>query len=200
MTGLLTICLSVLAGSFPSGVVLSRLLTGRDIREVGSGNIGAANAARAGGLKVGIAVGALDVIKGLIPVLIGRWLGLGPLWLALISLAAVLGHDFSIFLRFRGGKGVATTLGAAVALAPLATILAAAIWLVVLFTWGYSSLASLAALAILPLLLGFTGQPPVYAVVAFGLFLLAAVKHAGNIARLMAGTEPRFRRRLLDGR
>ena len=193
------VALAFLAGSFPSGVVLTRLLTGRDVREVGSGNIGAANAARAGGFRVGAAVAVADVLKGLLPVLLARWVGLEPLPLAVVALAAVLGHDFSLFLRFRGGKGVATTLGVALGLAPLAAALAALCWLLVLLGSGYSSLASLVALALLPVLLVTTHQPAMYVVAGIALFVLALFKHLENISRLMSGTERSFRRRAESG-
>ena len=195
MIALLVICIAFLAGSFPSGVVLARIATGRDVRQIGSGNIGAANVARAAGFKVGAGVAVLDILKGALPVLLGRWTGLGHTALAIVALAAVLGHDFSIFLRFRGGKGVATTFGVALALAPLATLLAMATWLLVLGIWGYSSLASLIALALLPIFLGVTGQAPVIVVLASILFVLSAAKHRDNITRLTRGTEPGLRRR-----
>ncbi len=195
MSAFLLTCVAFLAGSFPSGVVLGRLATGRDIRQFGSGNIGAANVARAAGFKVGAGVALLDILKGTLPVLLGVWIGLGHAALALAALAAVLGHDFSLFLRFRGGKGVATTLGVMLVLAPLATVLAMATWLVVLGIWGYSSLASLVALALLPIFVGMTGQAPVYVMLASVLFLLSAAKHWENIIRLAHGREPGLRRR-----
>ena len=200
MGTLFVTCLAFVLGSFPSGVVLGRLVTGRDVRQFGSGNIGAANVARAAGFKVGAGVAVLDILKGVIPVLIGRWVGLGHASLALVALAAVLGHDFSIFLRFKGGKGVATTLGVSFALAPFVAVLAGATWLVVLGIWGYSSLASLLALALLPIFMGVSGQPPVYVVLAFVLFVLGAAKHWQNIIRLAYGREPGLRnRRAADG-
>lgn len=188
-----------LLGSFPSGVIVSRMLLGRDIREVGSGNVGAANAARAGGMKAGAAVGLLDVLKGVVAVLLGRWLGLDSSGLALVAVAAVLGHDFSIFLRLRGGKGVATTFGAMLAIAPPGTLIAAIVWLGVIFSTGYSSLASLVALTALPLTLGLTGQPPAIIIASLLLLVIGLVKHRSNIARLLAGTESSFRRRRADG-
>lgn len=191
--------LAFLAGSFPSGVVLSRLFLGKDVREVGSGNIGAANVARAGGMKLGVGVALLDVLKGLLPVLLARWAGLGSPSLALVALAAVLGHDFSIFLRFHGGKGVATTLGVAAMLGPLAAALAAACWLVTFLAGGYTSLASLVALTLLPVFLAVTHQPPIYVLAGIVLLILAAIKHLENIARLLAGTERSFRRPATSG-
>jgi glycerol-3-phosphate acyltransferase PlsY len=199
VSALAVACVAFLVGSFPSGVVLTRLLTGRDVRDVGSGNIGAANAVRAGGFKVGAAVALADILKGVIPVLLGRWIGLGASELALVALAAVLGHDFSLFLRFKGGKGVATTLGVALVLAPLATSLAMITWVGILLPWRISSLASLVALAFLPVYVWLTGGPPAYVVVTIVLFLLSAAKHWENIVRLAHGKEPSFRRRPADG-
>lgn len=196
---LLAIVLAFLLGSFPSGVVVSRLMLGRDIREFGSGNIGAANAARAGGLKAGASVGLLDVLKGLIAVLIGRLLGLDATGLALVACCAVLGHDFSIFLRFHGGKGVATTFGAMLAVSPAGTLPAAVIWVAVLLVSGYSSLASLLALGVLPLTLALVGAGPSAVAAACFLLVLGLIKHRDNIARLLSGTESSFKRRPADG-
>lgn len=199
LIAVLAVLVAVVAGSFPSGVALGRLVTGRDVRDYGSGNIGAANAARMGGFKVGAGVAMLDVLKGVLPVLLGRMLGLAPAELAIVGLAAVIGHDFSIFLRFQGGKGVATTLGVALGLAPIGMIIAALLWLAVLLRSRYSSLASLIALAVLPLAVAVTGSPPAYVTLGFGLFILATIKHRGNIGRLISGTEQRFRNRHADG-
>lgn len=199
LTTVFVALVAVVAGSFPSGVVLGRIVTGRDVRDFGSGNIGAANSARVGGFKVGAGVALLDVLKGVLPVLLGRLLGLEPTELAVVALAAVCGHDFSIFLHFQGGKGVATTLGVGLALAPIGTMIAALLWLAVLLRSRYSSLASLIALAVLPLAVAFTGSPPAYATLGFGLFILAAIKHRGNIGRLLSGRESRFGDRHADG-
>jgi glycerol-3-phosphate acyltransferase PlsY len=196
---LLVMAIAFLLGSFPSGVVVSRLMLGQDIRGAGSGNIGAANAARVGGMKAGVLVGLLDVLKGVVAVLIGRALGLDAGGLAWVACAAVLGHDFSIVLRFRGGKGVATTFGVMLVLAPVGTLLAALVWVAVLLKTGYSSLASLLALAILPLSLALTRAAPAHVLAAFALLLLGMVKHRVNIVRLLSGTESSFRRRPADG-
>jgi glycerol-3-phosphate acyltransferase PlsY len=199
VSALAVTCVAFLLGSFPSGVVLTRLLTGRDVRGLGSGNIGAANAVRVGGFKVGAAVALADILKGVVAVLLGRWVGLGSSQVALVAFAAVLGHDFSLFLRFKGGKGVATTLGVALVLAPLATTLAMITWLVVLLPWRISSLASLLALALLPVYVWLTGGSSPYVIVTLLLFLLSAAKHWENIVRLAHGKEPSFRRRPADG-
>lgn len=199
MTAVLLIGVSFLVGSFPSGLVLAQLFAGQDVRHAGSGNIGAANVARIAGARVGIAVAVLDILKGAVPVWIGTALSLPSTALALVALAAVLGHDFSVFLRFRGGKGVATSVGVALALAPIATVFAMLTWAGMLLLSRYSSLASLLALALLGAFMLVTHEPAAYVVLALVLFVLAALKHWENILRLSQGTEPRFRRRAADG-
>jgi glycerol-3-phosphate acyltransferase PlsY len=191
----LLVCLAFFTGSIPTGILLTRAITGQDVRHEGSGNIGAANVARAAGIKVGAAVAVLDVFKGLVPVLLGLWAGLDHTSLALVALAAVAGHDFSIFLRLKGGKGVATTFGAALALAPPAALATILVWIVVLAISSIASLASLLALALLPVFMALSHQPPGYVAVAGILFLLAAAKHYENIIRLAHGAEPGFRKR-----
>ncbi|GAC1642082.1 MAG: glycerol-3-phosphate 1-O-acyltransferase PlsY [Chloroflexota bacterium] len=192
-------CIALLAGSIPFGVVLTWLLLGSDVRRGGSGNIGAANVARVAGTRVGIAVAVLDVVKGMLPVWIGMTIGLPPDNLAIVALAAVLGHDFSLFLQFRGGKGVATSLGVFLVLAPVATLLAALTWLAVLLASRYTSLGSLAALALLPVYVAVTGRAAIYVGLASILFVLAAIKHWENIIRLLTGKESKFRQRTADG-
>lgn len=189
---ILLVAAAYLLGSFPSGVVLGRLAGVPDVRKIGSGNIGAANAARAGGRWFGVAVALSDALKGLLPILLGRAVAADAVTLALIATAAVAGHDFSLYLGFRGGKGVATTLGAAIGLAPSAALITIVLWVGTLAITRYASLASLLALAILPLTLGLSGAPLPEVIAAFALFVLGMIKHAGNIARLITGTEPRI--------
>jgi glycerol-3-phosphate acyltransferase PlsY len=200
MVAALVVCLAIGVGSIPTGLILARLVTGRDIRQEGSGNIGAANVTRTAGRKIGALVAVLDACKGILPVLLARALGLDHWALALVGLAAVAGHDFSLFLGLRGGKGVATSVGAALALAPLVGIVTIVVWVGVLFGTGISSVASLSALTALPIIMAATGQPPTYVLLGIALLLLAAVKHYENIIRLSQGTEPGFRkRRSADG-
>lgn len=194
MSTVLTVIIAFLAGSFPTGVVLSTALSGRDVRTVGSGNSGAANVARTSGIRMGVLVALLDIAKGVIPLVIGLWLGIDHAGLAVAGLAAVLGHDFSVFLRFRGGKGVATTLGACLVLAPIATVIGLVLWLAVMLLWRYSSLASLVSLAVIPIATALTGRPPAYVWLTAGLFLLAVAKHWENLYRLAVGTEQKFQR------
>jgi glycerol-3-phosphate acyltransferase PlsY len=128
------------------------------------------------------------------------WAGASHITLAVVAVAAVLGHDFSLFLRFRGGKGVATTLGVALVLAPVPTVLALVVWVVTMVIGRYSSLASLLALATLPLAAVATATPGPYVAALFALFLLGVLKHYENIIRLLRGQERKFVRvRPADG-
>jgi glycerol-3-phosphate acyltransferase PlsY len=178
------VLLAVIMGSIPSGLIVTRAVTGRDIRRYGGGNIGASNVATTAGPRAGILVGVLDIVKGALPVILGLVGGVDSEGLALVALAAVLGHDFSVFLRFRGGKGVATSLGVALALSPLAAIIAMGTWLLALLISKYTSLASLIALASLPVYEVAAGRPPEYVLLTVVLFLLTFGKHWENIIRL----------------
>lgn len=177
-------------GAIPFGVVVSRLFFRRDLRESGSGNIGAANALRTLGRRGALVVLLLDALKGALPVVAGRALGGdGPAVVA--AFAAVAGHCFSPFLRFRGGKGVATSFGAIVALAWPAGIAFTLVWIAAIVAFGYASVASMSASAAMPfVLLSTAGE----AAAAYGLAsaLLILVMHRENLARLRAGTENRL--------
>jgi glycerol-3-phosphate acyltransferase PlsY len=178
---------------------LVRVFKGRDIREFGSGNIGAANVWRSFGPRLGAVVILLDFAKGLVPTLVAAEAA-GPLAGVLTGGAAMLGHWRPLFMRFqRGGKMVATCGGALFALAPLVGIAAAVIWVAVFALFRYASLASMAAAAALPFVAVGLGEPwPVVvfiALAAAGVLLL----HRTNLARLRAGTETRFDVRRLRG-
>jgi glycerol-3-phosphate acyltransferase PlsY len=185
---------SFFIGAIPFGIVVSRMFFRRDLRAEGSGNIGAANALRSLGKGGAIAVLVLDALKGALPVVAGRWLGNEYLALA-AALAAILGHCFSPFLGFRGGKGVATSLGAVIAIAWPAGAVFGAIWLAVVLATGYSSAGSmLASLAMAPVLWVLSG--PAAGIYGLATALLIVFMHRGNIGRLRAGTEsvlPLFR-------
>lgn len=185
-----------LLGSVPFGVLVSRLHGSVDLRRVGSGNIGATNVLRAVG-KGGAALTLLgDIGKGAVAVMLGRWAGVSPTVLALVALAAVTGHLFPVFAGFRGGKGVATTLGVILAAMPTVGALLLLIWLAVAAVWRYSSLAALAALAALPLLAWLLdGRLPLLALSAM-LFLLVLLRHRENIRRLWQGTEGKIGQRV----
>jgi glycerol-3-phosphate acyltransferase PlsY len=185
----------------PWGYWLPRLLRGIDIRTLGSGNPGATNVWRTLGFKFGIAVALLDIAKGAAAALLGLWLG-GDLVGVLAGVAAMIGHWRPLFLGFaRGGKMVATTGGVALAIAPLAALSAAAVWIAVFFLTRYASVASILAAASLPLwALLYGASWPVVAFTA-GAALAILVLHRANIRRLLAGEEHRvgLRRPRLGG-
>ncbi len=174
-------------GAIPFGVVVSRLFFGRDLRQAGSGNIGAANALRTLGKAGAVAVLVLDGLKGVLPVLAGRALD-DPVAGAIAAFAAIAGHCFSPFLGFRGGKGVATNFGAICVLAWPAGVGFALVWVVVVLLTGYASLASmLASAAVIPALFVIGG--PAAGGYGIAAAVLIAVMHRANIARLRAGNE-----------
>jgi glycerol-3-phosphate acyltransferase PlsY len=185
----------------PWGYWLPRVVAGVDIRTLGSGNTGATNVWRSLGFKLGAAVALLDIAKGVAAALLGRWLG-DDLIGVLAGVAAMVGHWRPLFTGFaRGGKTVATTGGVGLAVAPLATLAGAAVWIAVFFATRYASVASMLSAATLPLFAFLFGASwPVIGFTA-GAAVAIVVLHRGNIARLLAGTESRFelRRPSADG-
>ncbi len=181
-----------LLGSIPFGYVLPRLLRGDDIRRHGSGNVGATNVWRVYGRSLGLPVAVLDVLKGLVPAALGLWLG-GDWVGVLAGAAAMLGHARPVYLGFsKGGKMVATAGGVALALAPLAALGCAVVWVAAFAVTRYASLASMLAAAALPVLCLVLGSSwPVVAFTALAALGVLAL-HRQNIRRLLAGTEPRF--------
>jgi acyl phosphate:glycerol-3-phosphate acyltransferase len=192
------IALGYLLGSIPFGYLLVRATGGGDIRFLGSGNIGATNVARTSGWSVGAATLVLDAAKGYLAVrLAGHFSGGNIRFMIFAGLAAILGHILPVWLRFSGGKGVATALGVFLAICWPALAAALVLFLLVAAFWRYISLASISAAAALPLLvylLYAPGHAPPTAVSASTLVAAVAViaKHRDNIERLLRGTEPRF--------
>ena len=185
-----------LLGAIPFGLLIARGGAGVDLRRVGSGNIGATNVLRAGGKRAAALTLALDLAKGALAVALARALGASALGLALVAVAAVLGHVFPVFLGFRGGKGVATTLGVVLAAMPAVGLLLLGIWLGVAVGSRYSSLAALTAVAALPLLAWLVdGRPPLI-VASAALALLVVARHRENILRLWRGTEGKIGQRV----
>lgn len=187
---------SYVLGSIPFGLLVARALAGIDIREHGSGNIGATNVFRVAGPKAGAVAMALDVAKGLAPPLVGAHLGLAEPWQVAAGLAAIFGHSLSPFLRFRGGKGIATSLGVMVGVMWKVGAAASLLWLAVIGATGIVSLGSVTAAASLtPLCVAFypgDGARLTFAVVAG---VLAIVRHRSNLVRLWAGAENCFRKK-----
>jgi glycerol-3-phosphate acyltransferase PlsY len=193
--------LSYLLGSIPFALLAAKL-AGLDIREHGSGNIGATNVVRVLGWKYGYPVFVADALKGLVAVRLAILLateeGLSISVLGVIAaVAAIFGHSFPVWLRFRGGKGVATSGGAVFGLMPTSALVAGAVWIVTFFVFRYVSIASMAAAVSLPLSLLLISYPPNLVLIVFSILVTALVilRHRSNIKRLLQGTEPRFDRR-----
>jgi acyl phosphate:glycerol-3-phosphate acyltransferase len=192
---LLTAAYSYLLGSIPFGYLLIRVFHGQDVRQTSSGNIGATNVSRTSPALGAITL-ILDALKGAAAVLITRMLFPGqPALLALAAFMAIVGHVFPIWLRFRGGKGVATGLGSFIVLVPKAVLALIGIFVVIFLAFRYISLASILTVALFPLVAWivhpYPGSPRILALFAAASLLIIA-KHHGNIRRLLAHTEPRF--------
>lgn len=184
--------LGYLLGSIPFGVVLTRLAGGPDLRAIGSGNIGATNVLRTGNKGLAAATLLGDMLKGTVAVLLARHLYTPPPDAHLAGLiagfGAFIGHLFPVWLKFKGGKGVATYIGVLIGLVWPAALIFCAIWLVVAAAFRYSSLSALIASAVTPLALWLLGEPGP-AVLYLVLTAMLWIMHRANIARLMAGTE-----------
>lgn len=180
-----------LLGSLPTGFLVG-YFSGVDVRQAGSGNVGATNVARVVGKRQGLITLVADVAKGFIPVIGSLEMSLGPVVTSFVALAAFLGHLFPIFLRFRGGKGVATSLGVLLALAPLGTGVLIVIFCLVAGLGRIVSLASITTAALAPAVLWLFSYPPY--VVSLGLFLALGIvlRHWDNMRRLISGAEPRL--------
>jgi glycerol-3-phosphate acyltransferase PlsY len=191
MIGPLTTLIAYLLGSIPFGYLIVRWQRGIDVRGTGSGSIGATNVMRSLGIIGFVATFILDAGKGLLAVLLACKLTLGnPTLVAAAACAAVFGHCFPVWLRFRGGKGVATGVGVFIAIAPWQVILVLAIFAVVVAIWRYISLGSIVATAAFPILVHLMKHPPIQVVLgAAGAAVIIIARHHANIARLLKGTE-----------
>lgn len=182
-----------LLGSIPFGYLLVRWKTGSDVRTKGSGNIGATNVLRTTGKALGILTLALDILKGAVAVFLAQWLtGGDTLWCALAAFLVLLGHMFPVWLGFRGGKAVASMLGAYLVLTPLAMLGTILIFLLMAWRTRYVSLSSIVSAAVFPLGVWLLYHNAIYTLVALVCAVLIIYKHKGNIARLRAGTENRL--------
>jgi len=197
LNAVLAILASYLLGATPTSYIAGKLGRGIDLREHGSKNLGATNVYRILGWKYAIPVALFDIAKGAVPVLVFSH----PAWLSVaVGTAAVLGHMFSPYVSFKGGKGVATAAGMFLALAPFAVLIAIAIWAMCLWLTGYVSLSSIIAVLSVPLSVALL-QPHSASVLWASVALVALIvfAHRRNISRLIAGTESRFRTRPSGG-
>ena len=196
MSPWLLVVASYLLGAIPASYVAGRMTKGIDLREHGSGNLGATNTFRVLGAKVAAPVMVFDILKGTFPVVaFGQWdaRDADPRWALAYGAAAIVGHVYSIYMRFRGGKGVATSAGVFLGLAPVALGIGLAVWLIVLKTMRMVSAASiLAALAVGVALLVTTVSPEEVRYLGFAVVAFVIFAHRSNISRILKGTEPRF--------
>ena len=194
---------SYLIGSIPTAFIFGKLLKGIDIRKFGSGNVGATNAFRVLGKKVGISVLALDIFKGIIPIFLVQIAGLPiniswDLFRILIGISCICGHNWTIFLNFKGGKGIATTLGVLIGLAWKTPglggilLLLVLIWILIFLLSRMVSLASIVSGLILPLLVVVFRQSPAIICASIILALFVIIRHKSNISRLLHGQEVRL--------
>jgi acyl phosphate:glycerol-3-phosphate acyltransferase len=194
---ILSTALAYLLGGLPFGYWFVRLTSGRDIRTMGSGNIGATNVQRSMGTKAGIVVLSLDILKGFLAVWLAALLTHGDTAaLALAAVAVMLGHCYPVFLRFKGGKAVACFVGAFLYLAPLALLITTVVFVAVVALSKYVSLGSILGALVFPFALWLVNRPP-HSILYASIFAAALViyRHKGNIARLRAGKESRFGRK-----
>jgi len=195
---LLLVLGAYLLGSIPFGLIFAKIFGGKDVRQHGSGNIGATNVSRVAGPVAGVLTLLFDTGKGAVAVLIAaRGAEHEASAMIFAGIGALLGHCFPVWLKFKGGKGVATALGMYVALCPLATLVAVVMFVLVVAFWRYISLGSLSAAAAMPLLVYFLwapGHAPPLVVTLGTLFAAALLfyKHDANLQRLLDGTEPKF--------
>jgi len=194
MSGVLAPLCAYILGSLPFGYLIVRWQKGIDVRSTGSGSIGATNVMRNLGIAGFVVTFLLDLGKGLAAVLLAARLTAGnPRWIAASAVTAILGHCFPVWLKFRGGKGVATGVGVFLALAPLQVALVLVLFALIVAIWRYISLGSIIASAAFPMLVHFMQHPPLPIVLgAAGGALIIILRHHANIRRLLNGTESRL--------
>ncbi|MBI5399883.1 glycerol-3-phosphate 1-O-acyltransferase PlsY [Candidatus Saganbacteria bacterium] len=188
---IILILLAYFMGSIPFGYFIP-LIWQVDIRRHGSGNIGATNVFRTLGPAAGATVFALDMLKGTIPVMLANWFIGNPWLITMVAASAVLGHTFSIFMKFKGGRGAATGLGILLGLAPDIFLIALIVGLLIIIVTRYVSVASMATPILVTLAFISFGRPLAYTLVAALISLIIILRHQPNIKRLRAGTEPKI--------
>ena len=185
--------ISYLLGSIPNGLILGKAIWGVDLRQHGSKNIGATNAWRTIGKAGGISIFVLDFLKGAISAYLGLHLGGSELAGVLCGILAIAGHSWSVFLSFKGGKGVATGLGVIAALMPMVTLIVFAVWFAIVYFTGYVSLGSIIGAALVPILTLFFGLHTEFLILGLIAAVFIIYRHKSNIERLLNGTESKIK-------
>jgi glycerol-3-phosphate acyltransferase PlsY len=193
MKDILIFLLAFLIGSIPFGIIIAKA-KGVDLKKVGSGNIGATNVLRSIGKYPALLTLLGDVLKGTAAVALGRYFGSGPVFEGLVGFCAILGHNFSLFLGFRGGKGVATSFGVLSFYSPQTALFTFIIWVLVVMTTKYSSLGALVSFGLLPLSIMFFDHKSKI-IIAVLITILIFMRHKDNIKRLISGTERKIGKR-----
>lgn len=190
---LLLIAAGFVLGSIPFGIIIAKA-KGVDLKKVGSGNIGATNVLRSLGTGPAVLTLLGDILKGTMAVALGRYFSVGPLFEGLIGISAILGHNFSLFLKFRGGKGVATSIGVIGIFVPPAALITVFVWLASVVVFRYSSLGALISFSVLPFSVALLDNREKLPVALFITFLIF-FRHRDNIRRLLSGNERRIGQR-----
>ena len=185
--------ISYLLGSIPNGLILGKAIWGVDLRQHGSKNIGATNAWRTIGKAGGISIFALDFLKGAVSAYLGLHLGGSELAGVLCGILAIAGHSWSVFLAFKGGKGVAPGLGVIAALMPMVTLIVFAVWFAIVYFTGYVSLGSIVGAALVPILTLFFGLHTEFLILGLIAAVFIIYRHKSNIERLLKGTESKIK-------
>lgn len=185
--------IAYLFGSLSSAIIVCKMMGFPDPRTQGSKNPGATNVLRFGGKKAAVITLLGDMLKGLIPILIAKWIGIEPLGVAVVAFAALLGHLYPIFFRFEGGKGVATFLGVMLALSWPTGLLWIITWLIIIIAFRYVSLSSLVASVLAPFYIWYFTEERAYAISLALISILIVYRHRSNITKLIAGTENKLR-------
>ena len=190
------IFLSYVIGAIPFGLIISRKTAGIDITRRGSGNIGATNVARELGIKWGLLTLLLDLLKGFIPVIIVRnyITDVEDFFLIIVSLSVLLGHRFSPFLKFKGGKGVATAFGIFLALSPVSTLISMLAFILTVYLSKYISLGSIVGAYIMPITLSLLNRPATLIITAFFTATIILITHSSNITRIIRGEERKWKK------
>ncbi len=189
MTTAMILILSYFLGAIPNGLIFGKLIWKKDLRKFGSGNIGATNAWRTIGKSAGLLIFALDFLKGALAVVLAQHFIGTSAAMILAGLCAIIGHTFTIFLKFHGGKGVATGLGVIAMLMPKVTVIVFSVWLVIVCITRYVSLGSVVAAALVPILAFVFNDPKEFVLLGIVAAIFIIFRHKQNILRLMNGTE-----------